>query len=96
MISDVRTIRMDCLREAVLVYTSPSVSNNEREKTNVVELAAQFAGFVLGLTWNEETDEWEGPEEDPIEVEEEEEFDPNEEPEPAYSVKAYNDEGQEL
>lgn len=72
-------LRLECLREAVKYCTSP-VGNNGGRKP--LELAKEFAGFVLGLEYNEETEEWVDPDQDDSEIKP--------------SVRAFDDEGQEL
>jgi hypothetical protein len=74
------TLRLECLKLAVTMCTCP-ITHNDGTR-DPVELAKQFAGFVLGLEYDEANDEWTEPEEDDSELK------------PA--VHAFDEEGQEL
>lgn len=77
---DAQTLRLDCLREAVKFCMCP-ITNNEGAK-DPLEVARGFAAFVLGMEWDAENDEWVEPEEDDSELHP--------------TVRAFNDEGEEL
>lgn len=79
-------VRMECLREAVKVCTTPITAKGQ----DTVALAKAFTNFVLDLE-DEEPWEWQGKDEEPID-----DFDPNEDNELKHAVHAYDDEGKEL
>lgn len=90
MAVDIETVRLECLREAVRVYLHPKPleGGGTLQFKDPVKLAKEFAGFVLGLEYDEENDEWVEPEIDPNADIDDSELQPH--------VRAFNDEGQEL